>query len=206
MGQLLVGEKARLRAAKEVARPDLPLGQILDGDCIEAMRSLPTDSVDMIFADPPYNLQLGGDLSRPDGSHVDAVTDHWDQFDSFAAYDKFSREWLTEARRVLKPNGSIWVIGSYHNIFRLGAMMQDMGFWILNDIVWRKSNPMPNFRGRRFTNAHETLIWASKSPQAKSYTFNYEALKAGNEDCQLRSDWLFPICTGAERLKDAQGK
>jgi modification methylase len=161
MGQMLVGKKARLRAAKEVVRPDLPVGQILDGDCIEAMRSLPTDSVDLIFADPPYNLQLGGDLARPDGSHVDAVTDHWDQFDSFAAYDKFSREWLTEARRVLKPNGALWVIGSYHNIFRLGAMLQDMGFWILNDVVWRKSNPMPNFKGTRFTNAHETLIWCS---------------------------------------------
>jgi modification methylase len=200
MGQLLVGEKARLRAVKEVARPDLPLGQILDGDCIEAMRSLPTDSVDMIFADPPYNLQLGGDLSRPDGSHVDAVTDHWDQFDSFAAYDKFSREWLTEARRVLKPNGSIWVIGSYHNIFRLGAMMQDMGFWILNDVVWRKANPMPNFKGTRFTNAHETLIWCSMGEKAK-YTFNYRLMKTLNDELQMRSDWVLPICSGQERLK-----
>jgi len=200
MGQLLVGEKARLRAAKEVARPDLPLGQILDGDCVEAMRSLPTDSVDMIFADPPYNLQLGGDLSRPDGSHVDAVTDHWDQFDSFAAYDKFSREWLTEARRVLKPNGSIWVIGSYHNIFRLGAMMQDMGFWILNDVVWRKANPMPNFKGTRFTNAHETLIWCSMGEKAK-YTFNYRLMKTLNDELQMRSDWVLPICSGQERLK-----
>ncbi|MFM5950495.1 MAG: site-specific DNA-methyltransferase [Novosphingobium sp.] len=200
MGQMLVGEKARLRAAKEVARPDLPLGQILDGDCVEAMRSLPTDSVDMIFADPPYNLQLGGDLSRPDGSHVDAVTDHWDQFDSFAAYDKFSREWLTEARRVLKPNGSIWVIGSYHNIFRLGAMMQDMGFWILNDVVWRKANPMPNFKGTRFTNAHETLIWCSMGEKAK-YTFNYRLMKTLNDELQMRSDWVLPICSGQERLK-----
>ena len=200
MGQLLVGEKARLRAANEVARPDLPLGQILDGDCVEAMRSLPTDSVDMIFADPPYNLQLGGDLSRPDGSHVDAVTDHWDQFDSFAAYDKFSREWLTEARRVLKPNGSIWVIGSYHNIFRLGAMMQDMGFWILNDVVWRKANPMPNFKGTRFTNAHETLIWCSMGEKAK-YTFNYRLMKTLNDELQMRSDWVLPICSGQERLK-----
>ncbi|MBA4162189.1 MAG: modification methylase [Novosphingobium sp.] len=200
MGQLLVGEKARLRAAKEVARPDLPLGQILDGDCVAAMRRLPTDSVDMIFADPPYNLQLGGDLSRPDGSHVDAVTDHWDQFDSFAAYDKFSREWLTEARRVLKPNGSIWVIGSYHNIFRLGAMMQDMGFWILNDVVWRKANPMPNFKGTRFTNAHETLIWCSMGEKAK-YTFNYRLMKTLNDELQMRSDWVLPICSGQERLK-----
>ena len=200
MGQMLVGEKARLRAAKEVVRPDLPLNQILDGDCIEAMRGLPSASVDMIFADPPYNLQLGGDLSRPDGSHVDAVTDHWDQFDSFAAYDKFSRLWLTEARRVLKPNGSLWVIGSYHNIFRLGAMMQDMGFWILNDVVWRKANPMPNFKGTRFTNAHETLIWASMGEKAR-YTFNYRLMKTLNDELQMRSDWLLPICSGAERLK-----
>ena len=204
MGQMLVGEKARPRAAKEVVRPDfpakLPLSQILDGDCIEAMRSLPTDSIDLIFADPPYNLQLGGDLARPDGSHVDAVTDHWDQFDSFAAYDKFSREWLTEARRVLKPKGALWVIGSYHNIFRLGAMLQDMGFWILNDVVWRKSNPMPNFKGTRFTNAHETLIWCSMGEKAK-YTFNYRLMKTLNDELQMRSDWVLPICGGQERLK-----
>jgi modification methylase len=200
MGQLLVGEKARLKAVREVPRPDLPVGQILDGDCIEAMRSLPDDSIDCIFADPPYNLQLGGDLSRPDGSHVDAVTDHWDQFDSFAAYDKFSREWLTEARRVLKPNGSLWVIGSYHNIFRLGAMLQDMGFWILNDVVWRKANPMPNFKGTRFTNAHETLIWCSMGEKAR-YTFNYRAMKTLNDELQMRSDWVLPICGGQERLK-----
>jgi len=200
MGQMLVGEKARLKPVREVVRPDLPVGRILDGDCIEAMRSLPDASIDMIFADPPYNLQLGGDLSRPDGSHVDAVTDHWDQFDSFAAYDKFSREWLTEARRLLKPNGSLWVIGSYHNIFRLGAMLQDMGFWILNDIVWRKSNPMPNFKGTRFTNAHETLIWCSMGERAK-YTFNYRAMKTLNDELQMRSDWVLPICSGQERLK-----
>ncbi|GAA4770662.1 site-specific DNA-methyltransferase [Novosphingobium ginsenosidimutans] len=205
MGQLLVGEKARLKAAREVVRPDLPIGRILDGDCIEAMRSLPDASIDMIFADPPYNLQLGGDLSRPDGSHVDAVTDHWDQFDSFAAYDKFSREWLTEARRLLKPNGSLWVIGSYHNIFRLGAMLQDMGFWILNDIVWRKANPMPNFKGTRFTNAHETLIWCSMGEKAK-YTFNYRAMKTLNDELQMRSDWVLPICGGQERLKKAGHK
>lgn len=205
MGQLLVGEKARLKVAREVDRPDLPVGRILDGDCIEAMRSLPDASIDMIFADPPYNLQLGGDLSRPDGSHVDAVTDHWDQFDSFAAYDKFSREWLTEARRLLKPNGSLWVIGSYHNIFRLGAMLQDMGFWILNDIVWRKANPMPNFKGTRFTNAHETLIWCSMGEKAK-YTFNYRAMKTLNDELQMRSDWVLPICGGQERLKKAGHK
>ncbi|MBN8500428.1 MAG: site-specific DNA-methyltransferase [Sphingomonadales bacterium] len=200
MVEMLVGEKARLRAAKEVVRPDLPVGRILDGDCIAAMRSLPSASIDMIFADPPYNLQLGGDLSRPDGSHVDAVTDHWDKFDSFAAYDKFSREWLTEARRLLKPNGSLWVIGSYHNIFRLGAMLQDMGFWILNDIVWRKANPMPNFKGTRFTNAHETLIWCSMGEKSK-YTFNYRAMKTLNDELQMRSDWVLPICAGQERLK-----
>ena len=205
MGELLVGQKARLRAVKEVARPALPLGKILDGDCIAAMRSLPDASIDLIFADPPYNLQLGGDLSRPDGSHVDAVTDHWDQFDSFAAYDKFSREWLTEARRVLKPNGGLWVIGSYHNIFRLGAMLQDMGFWILNDVVWRKANPMPNFKGTRFTNAHETLIWASMGEKAR-YTFNYRAMKTLNDELQMRSDWVLPICGGQERLKSGGTK
>ena len=205
MGELLVGQKARLRAVKEVARPALPLGKILDGDCIAAMRSLPDASIDLIFADPPYNLQLGGDLSRPDGSHVDAVTDHWDQFDSFAAYDKFSREWLIEARRVLKPNGGLWVIGSYHNIFRLGAMLQDMGFWILNDVVWRKANPMPNFKGTRFTNAHETLIWASMGEKAR-YTFNYRAMKTLNDELQMRSDWVLPICGGQERLKSGGTK
>ncbi|MFM5918008.1 MAG: site-specific DNA-methyltransferase [Novosphingobium sp.] len=209
MGQLLVGEKARLRAAKEVARPDLPaklpLSQILDGDCIEAMRSLPSASVDLVFADPPYNLQLGGDLARPDGSHVDAVTDHWDQFDSFAVYDQFTRDWLTEARRVLKPTGSLWVIGSYHNIFRVGAILQDLGFWILNDVVWRKANPMPNFKGTRFTNAHETLIWASMGEKAK-YTFNYRAMKTLNDELQMRSDWVLPICGGPERLKDGGTK
>ncbi len=200
MGQMLVGEKARLRAAKEVVRPDLPLGRILDGDCVEAMRSLPSASVDMIFADPPYNLQLGGDLSRPDGSHVDAVTDHWDQFASFAAYDQFTRQWLAEARRILKPTGSLWVIGSYHNIFRVGAILQDMGFWILNDVVWRKANPMPNFKGTRFTNAHETLIWASMGEKAR-YTFNYRLMKTLNDELQMRSDWVLPICSGQERLK-----
>lgn len=179
---------------------ELPLGQILDGDCIAAMRSLPDNCVDMIFADPPYNLQLGGDLNRPDGSHVDAVTNDWDRFDSFATYDRFTRDWLIEARRILKPDGALWVIGSYHNIFRVGALMQDLGFWILNDIVWRKSNPMPNFRGTRFTNAHETLIWASMGEKAK-YQFNYRAMKTLNDELQMRSDWVLPICAGQERLK-----
>jgi modification methylase len=182
----------------------LPLNSILAGDCIEVMNSLPENSVDLIFADPPYNLQLKGDLHRPDNSKVDAVDDDWDQFDSFRAYDEFTTDWLKAARRILKPNGAIWVIGSYHNIFRVGAALQNQGYWILNDVVWRKSNPMPNFRGKRFTNAHETMIWASKSEGAK-YTFNYEALKALNEGVQMRSDWVLPICTGHERLKDENG-
>ncbi len=182
----------------------LPLNQILDGDCIEVMNSLPAGSVDLIFADPPYNLQLKGDLHRPDNSLVDAVDDHWDQFSSFEAYDRFTRGWLAAAKRLLKPNGAIWVIGSYHNIFRVGAALQDQGFWLLNDVVWRKSNPMPNFRGKRLTNAHETLIWAGRDETSK-YTFNYEALKALNDGVQMRSDWVLPICTGHERLKDAAG-
>ncbi|MFN4159312.1 MAG: site-specific DNA-methyltransferase [Gemmobacter sp.] len=186
----------------EAAR--LPLDSILAGDCIEVMQGLPAGSIDLIFADPPYNLQLKGDLHRPDNSLVDAVDDHWDQFASFAAYDRFTRAWLSEAKRLLKPNGAIWVIGSYHNIFRVGAAMQDAGFWLLNDVVWRKANPMPNFRGKRLTNAHETLIWASRDEGAK-YTFNYEALKALNEGVQMRSDWVLPLCTGHERLKDAGG-
>jgi len=182
------------------------LDTILKGDCVAALNRLPEKSVDAIFADPPYNLQLNGELHRPDQSRVDAVDDHWDQFESFAAYDAFTRAWLLAARRVLKPNGTIWVIGSYHNIFRVGAIMQDLGYWILNDIIWRKTNPMPNFRGRRFQNAHETMIWASRDPDAKGYTFNYDSLKAANDDVQMRSDWLFPICTGAERLKTDTGE
>ena len=182
----------------------LPLDEIVRGECIEAMNSLPEASVDLIFADPPYNLQLRGDLHRPDNSRVDAVDDAWDQFSSFKAYDSFSKDWLTAALRLLKPNGAIWVIGSYHNIYRLGAQLQDAGFWILNDVIWRKSNPMPNFRGKRLTNAHETLIWAAKSDTAK-YTFNYEALKTLNEGIQMRSDWVLPLCTGHERLKNEEG-
>ncbi len=182
------------------AKAPLPLDQIVRGDCIAAMRAMPDKSVDMVFADPPYNLQLGGELFRPDGSHVDAVTDDWDKFDTFAAYDAFTRAWLAEAHRILKDDGTIWVIGSYHNIFRVGAAVQDLGYWILNDIVWRKANPMPNFRGTRFTNAHETLIWASKGEGAK-YTFNYRSMKTLNDELQMRSDWEFPICGGGERLK-----
>jgi len=174
--------------------------KIVEGDCMAEMDRLPEGSVDLVFADPPYNLQLKGDLHRPNNSLVDAVDDHWDRFESFRAYDAFTREWLTEARRVLKPDGAIWVIGSYHNIFRVGAILQDLGFWILNDIVWRKTNPMPNFRGKRFCNAHETLIWAAKSEGAKP-TFNYDALKELNEGLQMRSDWVLPICSGGERLK-----
>ncbi|PIE11951.1 MAG: modification methylase [Rhodobacterales bacterium] len=192
------------QATKGAAQAVLPLNTILPGDCIEEMRALPDESIDLIFADPPYNLQLKGELHRPDNSRVDAVDDHWDQFDSLRAYDDFTRAWLTEARRLLKPNGAIWVIGSYHNVFRLGAELQNQGFWIMNDVVWRKSNPMPNFRGKRLTNAHETLIWAAKSETAKP-TFNYEALKALNEGTQMRSDWVLPICTGHERLKDSTG-
>ena len=184
----------------------LPRNEILVGDCVASLNSLPAESVDLVFADPPYNLQLEGALSRPDQSVVDAVDDDWDKFSSFADYDAFTREWLAATRRVMKRDATIFVIGSYHNIFRVGAIMQDLGFWILNDIIWRKANPMPNFRGRRFTNAHETMIWAAKGPETKSYTFHYEALKAGNEDCQVRSDWYLPICTGGERLKDAQGR
>ena len=179
--------------------------KIIHGDCITALRGLADHSVDLVFADPPYNLQLSGDLSRPDQTHVDAVKDAWDQFDSFAAYDEFTKLWLTEARRILKPDGAIWVIGSYHNIFRVGAILQDLDYWILNDVIWRKTNPMPNFRGRRFTNAHETLIWAARSQKSR-HVFNYEAMKALNDDVQMRSDWELPLCTGSERLKQADGK
>ncbi|MGV6850286.1 MAG: DNA methyltransferase [Marinibacterium sp.] len=184
--------------------PALPLNSVLAGDCIEVMESLPEASIDLIFADPPYNLQLKSELHRPDNSRVDAVDDAWDQFASFSTYDDFTARWLAAARRLLKPNGAIWVIGSYHNIFRVGAALQNAGYWLLNDVVWRKSNPMPNFRGKRLTNAHETLIWASRGEGAK-YTFNYEALKALNEGIQMRSDWVLPICTGHERLKDSKG-
>jgi modification methylase len=182
----------------------LPFNVILQGDCVTEMARLPDKSVDMIFADPPYNLQLGGDLFRPEGGRVDAVDDEWDKFESLSAYDNFTRDWLDQARRVLKDDGTIWVIGSYHNIYRVGSLLQDEGFWILNDIVWRKTNPMPNFRGTRFTNAHETLIWCAKDEKAR-YTFNYRAMKALNDDLQMRSDWVLPICAGAERVKGDDG-
>ncbi len=174
------------------------------GDCVEVMDGLPAGSVDMIFADPPYNLQLAGELIRPNHTRVDGVDEAWDRFADFSDYDAFTRRWLSAARRVLKDDGTIWVIGTYHNIFRLGTALQDLDYWLLNDVVWRKSNPMPNFRGRRFTNAHETLVWAAKHKEG-GYTFNYGAMKSLNDDLQMRSDWLLPICTGAERLRDAGG-
>ncbi len=183
---------------------DLPLDQVLRGECVTMMRMLPAASVDCIFADPPYNLQLRGELRRPDDSLVDGVDEAWDRFDDFAAYDAFTRDWLTQCRRVLRKDGTIWVIGAYHNIFRIGTILQDLGFWVLNDVVWRKSNPMPNFRGRRFTNAHETLIWAARGRDSR-YRFNYQAMKALNDDLQMRSDWLIPLCTGAERIRNEHG-
>ncbi len=182
-------------------KPTIPRNTILAGDCVAHMAALPAGSVDMVFADPPYNLQLSGELHRPDNSRVDGVEEDWDRFDGFKAYDSFSRDWLGAARRVLKDDGTLWVIGTYHNIFRVGTVLQDLGFWILNDVIWRKTNPMPNFRGTRFTNAHETLIWCAKSADARGTTFNYRAMKALNDDVQMRSDWLLPICSGAERLK-----
>jgi len=183
----------------------IPVDVVLEGDCAEVMKSLPDESVDLVFADPPYNLQLSGELHRPDNSKVDGVDNDWDQIGDFDAYDLFSSAWLQQARRVLKPNGALWTIGSYHNIFRVGAFLQDMGFWILNDVIWRKSNPMPNFKGTRFTNAHETLIWAAKTREGKP-TFNYAAMKALNDGVQMRSDWTLPICAGGERLKTADGR
>jgi modification methylase len=203
---MVVSRRGASVRAPRVSFKSIESGRILIGDCVAEMAKLPADSVDLVFADPPYNLQLQGDLKRPDDSRVDAVDDHWDKFSSFAAYDDFTRAWLLACRRVMKPSATLWVIGSYHNIFRVGAILQDLNFWILNDVVWRKSNPMPNFRGRRFTNAHETLIWASREPGGKGYTFNYEALKAANEDIQVRSDWTIALCTGEERLKGGDGK
>lgn len=175
--------------------------RIIVGDSIEELGKLPAASVDMIFADPPYNLQLAGDLHRPNNTRVDGVDEGWDKFDNFAAYDTFTRNWLAAARRALKDDGTLWVIGSYHNIYRVGSILQDLGFWMLNDVIWRKSNPMPNFRGTRFTNAHETMIWCSKDKDARGYTFNYDAMKELNEGVQMRSDWVLPLCTGGERIK-----
>ncbi len=203
---MVVSRRGASVRAPRVSFESPATARILVGDCVAEMAKIPAASVDLVFADPPYNLQLQGDLKRPDNSRVDAVDDDWDKFSSFAAYDDFTRAWLIACRRVMKPNATLWVIGSYHNIYRVGALLQDLGFWILNDIVWRKSNPMPNFRGRRFTNAHETLIWAAREAAKRDYTFNYEALKAGNDDVQMRSDWFIPLCTGEERLKGRDGK
>ena len=183
---------------------ELPLDQLLLGECVQIMRMLPAASIECVFADPPYNLQLRGELRRPDDSLVDGVDEEWDRFTDFSEYDRFTNEWLSECRRVLRKDGTLWVIGAYHNIYRIGGMMQDLGFWLLNDIVWRKANPMPNFRGRRFTNAHETLIWAARGRDSR-HRFNYQAMKALNDDVQMRSDWLLPLCTGEERLRNAHG-
>jgi modification methylase len=187
----------------EAAR-ELPLNQILLGDAGQMLRMLPDASVNCVFADPPYNLQLRGELRRPDESLVDGVDDDWDKFTDFAAYDSFTRDWLGECRRILRKDGTLWVIGSYHNIFRIGTILQDLGFWVLNDVIWRKTNPMPNFRGRRFTNAHETMIWAAKGPDSR-YKFNYQSMKSLNDDLQMRSDWSISLCTGAERLRNVHG-
>lgn len=191
---------ASLPASPLTPPPSLPLDQILLGDCVERLANLPADSVDLIFADPPYNLQLQQELWRPNMTKVDAVDDEWDQFANLDEYDTFTRNWLTGCRRVLKVTGTLWVIGSYHNIYRVGSNLMDLGYWILNDVSWVKQNPMPNFRGVRFTNAHETLIWAQKTQGAK-YTFNYQAMKSLNEGLQMRSDWQIPICSGRERIK-----
>ena len=194
-----------MSSLRQRARAGSSVNRVIVGDCLEELAKLPAASVDLVFADPPYNLQLERDLLRPNNTKVDGVDDDWDKFSSFADYDRFSRAWLAECRRVLKPDGAIWVIGSYHNIFRLGVALQDLGFWLQNDVIWRKVNPMPNFRGKRFTNAHETLIWAGRDQKSR-VTFNYEAMKALNDDIQMRSDWLFPICSGPERLKDGEGR
>ncbi|MDX2308958.1 MAG: DNA methyltransferase [Hyphomicrobium sp.] len=193
-----------MSSKRRVARA-VEANRILVGDCLDELKKLPSETIDLVFADPPYNLQLSTELLRPNNTRVDGVDDAWDKFTSFAEYDRFSRAWLSECRRILKPDGAIWVIGSYHNIFRLGAALQDLGFWVQNDVIWRKVNPMPNFRGKRFTNAHETLIWAAREERSR-VTFNYVSLKASNDDLQMRSDWLFPICAGPERLKDDGGR
>ncbi len=205
MGVRRGGSPAARNSSRVAGDRSLAGNRILVGDCLDELRRIPDRSVDLVFADPPYNLQLATELLRPNNTRVDGVDDAWDKFASFEEYDRFTRAWLAECRRILKPDGALWLIGSYHNIFRVGSILQDIGFWILNDVVWRKVNPMPNFRGRRFTNAHETLIWAARDQKSR-YTFNYESLKASNDDLQMRSDWLFPICSGPERLKDDGGR
>src|SRR3954464_10478735 len=203
---MVVSRRGASVRAPRVRFEPAPPGRIVVGDCVAEMARLPAASADLVFADPPYNLQLQGDLKRPDDSTVDAVDYDWDKFSSFSPSDASTRAWLTAARRVMKPSATLWVIGSYHNIFRVGTILQDLGFWVLNDVIWRKTNPMLNFRGRRFTNAHETMIWAAREEGGKGYTFNYEVLKAGNEDVQVRSDWTIALCTGEERLKGKDGK
>ncbi len=195
-------KKRGAQAAKKSADAT---NRIYQGDAVSIMNDLKPESVDLIFADPPYNLQLEGELRRPNNSRVNGVEEQWDKFDSFASYDSFSHDWLKAAQRVLKPTGTIWVIGSYHNIFRVGTQLQDLGYWILNDIIWRKTNPMPNFRGKRFTNAHETMIWAARDTNQRKYTFNYNAMKMLNDELQMRSDWTLPLCTGTERIKKNDG-
>ena len=190
---------------KTQKKPVLDTDRIIQGEAVSVLETVPDESVDLVFADPPYNLQLDGELRRPNNTRVDGVDDNWDKFDSFKTYDDFSRAWLSQAKRVLKPTGTLWVIGSYHNIFRCGALLQDLGYWILNDIIWNKTNPMPNFKGTRFTNAHETLIWAARDAGQKKYTFNYQAMKMLNDEVQMRSDWSIPLCTGEERLKQKDG-
>src|SRR3977135_2949221 len=202
---MVVSRRGASDRAPRVSSKAIERGRVLIGDCVAEMAALPAESVDLVFADPPYNLQLQGDLKRPDDSRVDAVNDAWDKFSSFSAYDDFTRAWLIACRRVMKRSATLWVIGSYHNIFRVGTTLQDLGFWILNDVVWRKSNPMPNFRGRRFTNAHETLIWAAKSRGARRYTFNYDAMKLANDEIQMRSHWPLPLATGEERVRGGDG-
>jgi len=200
--KIIFSNKMLKKISNEI--PKKLINKILHGDSYATMQKLPDDSIDLIFADPPYNLQLNDTLYRPDYSEVDAVTEDWDKFSDFKSYDEFTKKWLYECKRVLKPSGSIWVIGSYHNIFRIGYMMQNFGFWTLNDIIWSKTNPMPHFRGRRFTNAHETIIWAAKDKNSR-YRFNYDSLKSLNDNIQMRSDWTIPICNGKERLRDREG-
>jgi site-specific DNA-methyltransferase (adenine-specific)/modification methylase len=189
------------KPAKELKVNSISINEIIQGNCIEVLKSLPEKCIDLVFADPPYNLQLRNELLRPNQTLVDGVDDEWDQFENFTQYDAFTRSWLSECRRVLKDNGSIWVIGSYHNIFRVGALLMDLGYWILNDVIWHKTNPMPNFRGTRLQNATETLIWAKKSSEQKKYTFNYHAMKNLNDEKQMQNVWHIPLCTGSERIK-----
>ncbi|MCX7834625.1 MAG: site-specific DNA-methyltransferase, partial [bacterium] len=179
---------------------------IICGDALTVLQEIEPETYDMVFADPPYNMQLQNELYRPNRTKVDAVDDEWDQFESFQQYDAFLTEWLILVKRVMKKTATLWVIGTYHNIFRVGTIMQNLGFWILNDVIWIKSNPMPNFRGVRFTNATETLIWAVKDKKVKGYTFNYSEMKQLNEGKQMRNDWYFPICNGSERLRDSKGQ